>query len=385
MKQFPGCLGLPFWMMATLVGNLLPLGAAEVRQDPARNPEPVIPAKSRVVISENPELVRRFQVNTARIPETFNKSLLALTRKSSIPQAWSQFVSPDDVVGIKIVTAGGAVMSSHRSLIDAIVAGLQSAGIKPNNIIVWDRYEDQMISAGYIPMESTNEWQCLSVQPGAGFDPKKNYFNEVVGQLIWGDHDFVGRSDTPHIPVEDLLKREPKKTGEEEKKKETPKQISNRSYYTTILTKKITKLINVPVMSDHQRLGLNGCIASLALASVDNQRRFQTPADFSGLAIAEIYADDVIRKKTVLHVMDGLIAQFAGGPEFVPNYTESPGILILSRDPVAIDSLALERIEAWRRERKVVPVGDAANHIIQAARSGLGNIDRDLIEVVVVR
>lgn len=385
MKPFLCHLPLISGLMAFLAANLLPLQSAEVRKEPTANPEPAPPLKSRVVVTENPDLVHRFQVNTALIPQTFNKSLMALTRKGTVKEAWTQFVSSEDVVGIKINTAGGAVMSSHRSLIDAIVAGLQSAGIKPHNIIIWDRYDDQMISAGYIPMESSNDWQCLSVQPGAGFDPKKTYFNEVVGQLIWGDLDFVGRSDTPLLPVDDLLKEAPAKPGQDEKKKETPKQISNRSYYTTILTKKITKLINVPVLSDHQRLGLNGCITSLALASVDNQRRFQTPADFSGLAITEIYSDEVIKKKAVLHIMDGLIAQFAGGPEFVPNYTESPGILILSRDPVAIDTLALERIEAWRRDRQVVPIGDAANHIAQAARSGLGTNNRELMEVVVVK
>ncbi|NJK90596.1 MAG: DUF362 domain-containing protein [Blastochloris sp.] len=215
--------------------------------------------------------------------------------------------------------------------------------------------------------------------------PQKTYFNEVVGQLIWGDLDFVGKN-APLLPMDQLLNSNSESVQDKDgQKKESPKQISNRSYYTTILTQKITKLINIPVMSDHQRVGLNGCIASLALASVDNQRRFQTPAEHSGLALTEIVADPVIRDKTVLHIMDGLIAQFAGGPEFVPNYTQSPGILILSRDPVAIDTLALERIESWRRERKVVAIGKDANHVAQAARSGLGTNDRDKMEIVVVK
>jgi uncharacterized protein (DUF362 family) len=359
---------------------------ADIRSEPTSTPDLPTPTKSRVIISENPELVRRFQVNDQLVAEVFNKSLLALTGKKNSADAWKQFVSPEDIVGIKVNTAGGAILSSKRSLVDAIVAGLQSAGVKPSHILVWDRYGDQMLSAGYIPMEPNSEWQCLAVQPGAGFDSQKTYFNEVVGQLIWGDRDFVGRSTVPLVPFDDILSNSSTKsdqTGKE--KKEPPKQISNRSYYTTVITQKITKLINIPVLSDHQRVGLYGSLSSLALASVDNHRRFQSPEEHSGLAIAEILSHDVFKGKTVLHVMDGLVAQFAGGPEFVPNYTQSPGILMLSRDPVALDTLALEKVEAWRKERSVVPVGRDANHIAQAARSGLGTNQREQMEIISIK
>ncbi|MDZ4788150.1 MAG: DUF362 domain-containing protein [Blastochloris sp.] len=372
--------------LATIV-LLFTAHGADVRPDLTKtppSPTPTPKANSRVVMAENPQLVQRFQVRDDLIPDFFNRSLLALTQKATVADAWKQFVNSDDVVGIKISTAGGPALSSHRSLVMTIVAGLQAAGVNPSNIIIWDRYDDQMISAGYALKGLDTPWQTLSVQPDVGFDPKKTYFNEVVGQLIWGDLDFVGRAAPPLPPLEQLLKEDSAKSVKDPKKSEQPKQISNRSYYTKLLTKKITKLINVPVMSDHQRLGLNGALVSLAMASVDNQRRFQTPAEHSGLAIVEILNDPVIRNKTVLHIMDGLVAQFAGGPEFMANYTASPGILILSRDPVAIDALALERLEAWRKERSVVPIGDNANHIRQAARAGLGTGSPERMDLILL-
>lgn len=360
--------------------------AADIRPDLGKLPTPTpIKQKSRVILYENPQLVERFKVRSDLISDAFNRSLLALTQKESVASAWKQFINSEDVVGIKISTAGGPVVSSHKEIIDTMIQGLISAGVKPQNIIVWDRYADLMIEAGYLPAASTTGWQCLAVQPGEGFDPKKTYFNEVVGQLIWGDLDFVGKLPVPLFMSDEALGKTSIKSKDEEKKDSSPKQISNRSYYTKIVTQRVTKLINVPVMSDHQRIGLNGAVASLALASIDNQRRFQTPAEHSGLAIAEIFSNEALRKITVLHVMDGLVAQFAGGPEFAPHYTESPGIIMLSKDPVAIDTIALARIEEWRAARTVVPIGNDAIHITQAARLGLGTSDLEKIDLVRIK
>jgi hypothetical protein len=91
---------------------------------------------------------------------------------------------------------------------------------------------------------------------------------------------------------------------------------------------------------------------------------------------------DFIRKKIILHVLDAFVVQFAGGPRFMPDYTQSIGALYISVDPVAIDSLVLPRVEAWRAEVKVVPLGKLASHIKAAASYGLGEANASKIRLI---
>jgi len=367
--------------------------AQELRPEhsPAAFPPPP-PARARVVLSEKPALLQRFQPDNAGIRTTFNRLLLAHTLQKSVPEAWRSLVSPKDTVGIKISTAGGPILGTHRAILEAVVDGLVEAGVPPRQIIVWDKHEDQMVNAGYVPMRPPSGWQCLAIIPGPGFDGGKFYFHELAGQLIWGDHDFVGRPEAKDDVIQRLLQsaeKDPKApkpaSGKEPPKKpESPPQVSNRSYFTRILTRDITKLINIPVLSDHDRIGVWGAVSSLALGSVDNHRRFLVESEAAGLGIAEILAHEALRSKVVLHIMDGLVGQYAGGPAFHANYAGSPGLIMLSNDPVALDTLALERIEDGRRARGVIPTGDKAHHLRQAAALGLGKNDRAKIDLVVV-
>jgi hypothetical protein len=383
---------LRFFFLVLLTGAITS-PAQDLRPDDTAKPSlpPPPPARARVVLSEKPALLQRFQPDNAGIRSTVNRLILAHARQRTLADAWRTLVSPQDTVGIKISTAGGPILGTHRAILEAVLDGLLEAGVPPRQIIVWDKHEDQMVNAGYVPMQPPASWQCLAVIPGAGFDGGTYYFHEIAGQLIWGDRDFVGRPERKDEVIQRLLEsatREPRAPAPDPKKNppppSTPPQVSNRSYFTRIVTRDITKLINIPVLSDHDRIGVWGAVASLALGSVDNHRRFLADNEAAGLGIAEILAHETLRSKTVLHIMDGLVGQYAGGPTFQANYAGSPGLIMISNDPVALDTLALERIEDGRRTRSVVPVGDKAHHLRQAAALGLGKADRSKIDLVVV-
>lgn len=381
--------------LTAALGLAAPLLAQDLRpeHDPERTP-PAPPARSRVVLSEKPALLQRFQPDNPGIRATFNRLLLAHTGKRSVAEAWRTMVSPKDTVGLKISTAGGPLLGTHRALVEAVIDGLTEAGVPPRQIILWDKHEDQMINAGYVPMQPPAGWRCLAVIPGAGFDGGKFYFHELAGQLIWGDRDFVGRAEQKDDVIQRLLKSaaadsknpaaSPDPSADSAKPPATPPQVSNRSYFTRILTRDITKLINLPVLSDHDRIGVWGAVSSLALGSVDNHRRFLADNEAAGRGIAEILEHEAIQSKIILHIMDGLIGQYAGGPAFHANYAGSPGLIMISRDPVALDTLALERIQDGRRLRNVVPVPEPVHHLRQAAALGLGQADRSRIDIVVV-
>jgi hypothetical protein len=149
-----------------------------------------------------------------------------------------------------------------------------------------------------------------------------------------------------------------------------------------LVTKICTKIVNVPVLTDNPPIGLNGCLGSLALACVDNNRRFQGDPTYGDPAICEILDKDFIRRKVVVHILDALVAEYAGGPQFDPQFTQSIGALYVSRDPVAIDTLVLKRVEAWRRRNRIDPIGKAASHVASAATYNLGTNDPRRIQLI---
>lgn len=333
---------------------------------------------ARVVIIERRDMVSRFTVDAPLLSQQFNRGLKVYTKQASVSAAWRHLgIKPSDRVGIKITTEGGEVFSSQRALVGAIIDGLRSAGVSTSQMIVWDKYSRHMVAAGWEPQAATkSEPAIASVLPGAGFDAGTSYKNAILGRLIWGDLFFKGQRE--NIPG---MGGNLEETGEE-KPNRLPEQTSNESYYTTILTRHVDKLINVPVLSDSNGTGIYGCIASLALASVDNNRRFNGPPYYGDVALSEILKEPVIAKKLVLHVLDACIAQYAGGPTFNPNLAEMPGLVYISQDPVAIDSLALVRLENWRSRNNVDPISDRAKHVPEAGLTGIGEDRLEHIQVI---
>ena len=77
----------------------------------------------------------------------------------------------------------------------------------------------------------------------------------------------------------------------------------------------------------------------------------------------------------------GLVAAYAGGPEPHPNYAVHHATLLASRDPVAVDAVALRTIEGLRAARNFPPIGERAMHIEVAAQLGLGTADLTRVQV----
>jgi len=115
-----------------------------------------------------------------------NRCLLKLTSASDIGTAWRRLgITPHDVVGVKITTIGGPIMSSHRAVVQAICDGLIAAGVPPTRIIVWDKRASDMRAAGYEPQPPSESHVGISaIFPGTGYDPDSIYKNAILGQLI---------------------------------------------------------------------------------------------------------------------------------------------------------------------------------------------------------
>ena len=318
------------------------------------------PAPSVVYALRNPDSINQYKTNPRIVREMVNRLVMAVTGQSDVAKAWGSLVSPGERVGIKISAAGGELFTTHHDIVNAIVDGLAAAGHPRSSIIVWDRSLGGIKEAGYRP--SVDGYQVKAIAPHDGYDGKAMLSAHLAGKLVWGDFEYVG--DTGKMPLF-----------------ADTDATSNVSHFSKIISSDVDKVINVPVMSVSETNGIAGCIYNMTIPNIDNWRRFAQGSRFGSGSLAEIYANPLIAKKVVFNLMDGLIAQYAGGPQPQPNYAVHHGTLYASKDPVALDAIALKLLEEWRKRGSLRPVGSVAAYIDVASQLGLGNSATNRIEV----
>ena len=318
------------------------------------------PTPSIVYAVRNPDSIKQYKTNPHIVREMVNRLVMAVTGQSDVAKAWGSLVSPGERVGIKISAAGGELFTTHHDIVNAIVDGLAAAGHPRSSIIVWDRSLGGIKEAGYRP--AVDGYQVKAIAPKDGYDAKAMLSAPLAGKLVWGDFEYVG--DTGKMPLF-----------------ADAEATSNVSHFSKIISSDVDKVINVPVMSVSETNGIAGCIYNMTIPNIDNWRRFAQGSRFGSGSLAEIYANPLIAKKVVFNLMDGLIAQYAGGPQPQPNYAVHHGTLYASRDPVALDAIALKLLEEWRKRGSLRPVGSVAAYIDFASQLGLGKSATNRIEV----
>jgi uncharacterized protein (DUF362 family) len=304
----------------------------------------------------DPGSIKDYKTNPRVVREMVNRLVLAATGQSDVAKAWASLVSADDKVGIKICAAGGDLFTTHHDIVNAIVDGLVAAGHPRSSIIVWDRSLGGIKGAGYRP--GIDGYQLQAIAPHDGYDPKAVLSAPLIGKLVWGDSEYVG-----NITKEPILS--------------DTDNTSNVSHFSKILSTEV----NVPVMSISETNGIAGCIYNMTIPNIDNWRRFAQGSRFGAESLAEIYSNPLIAKKVVFNLMDGLMAQYAGGPQPQPNYALHHATLYASRDQVALDAVALKRLEEWRVRASLRAIGPLAAYVEFASQLGLGNSASNRIEV----
>ena len=343
----------------TKLGKLALVLFCAITSGLAQSPQ-TAPTPSIVYAVHDPGSIKDYKTNPRVVHEMVNRLVRAATGQPDVAKAWASLVSPDDRIGIKICAAGGELFTTHHAIVNAIVDGLAAAGHPRSGIIVWDRSLGGIKEAGYRP--TADGYQLKAIAPHEGYDAKAVVSAPLVGKLVWGDFDYVG--DIGKMPLF-----------------ADADATSNVSHFSKIISNEVDKVINVPVMSVSETNGIAGCIYNMTIPNIDNWRRFAQGSRFGAESLAEIYANPLIAKKVVFNLMDGLIGQYAGGPQPQPNYAVHHGTLYASKDPVALDAVALKRLEEWRKRGSLRPVGSVAAYIDVASQLGLGNSATNRIEV----
>jgi hypothetical protein len=282
------------------------------------------PVRARVVIVENSRATVAFEPQPKTVQSMVDHGILKLTGKNDLKQAWRTFVSPQDVVGIKVFSGPGANSGTRPAVAGAVIEGLLKAGVPSARIIIWDKRLLDLRLAGFDDLARRYN-VGLAGAADSGFDENAYYDNPVTGTLVAGDLDFD---------------RSGKTTG-------------RYSYISKLLTTNLTKIINISPLLNHNVAGVCGNLYSLAVGSVDNTLRFEASPARLATAVPEIYAKPALSDHVVLNITDALIGQYQGEQMSLLHYSVELNQIWFSKDPVALDVLAIQELDRERQDKQI--------------------------------
>ncbi|MDE3167307.1 MAG: DUF362 domain-containing protein, partial [Acidobacteriota bacterium] len=175
-------------------------------------------------------------VNRQVVERMLAAGMQGLTGDRRAEDAWARFISPKDVVGIKVNCSGAPQIRSSPEVVGAIAANLVKVGVAPERIYVYERFEDQMRTVDY-----------------AGQLPAGVTIQAAEGRLSRGT--ILGYSPYTYIETSFF--------GEED----------TRSNLVRLVSDKLTKIINVPNAKEHQASGVTGCLKNIAYGNFSNVAR----------------------------------------------------------------------------------------------------------------
>ena len=134
-----------------------------------------------------------------------------------------------------------------------------------------------------------------------------------------------------------------------------------RSNMMRLVSKRLTKIINIPNMKDHGATGVTGCLKNIAYGSFSNvARTHQRGKSHTYSVVGTLASIEPLRSRTVLQIMDGLRGVWHGGP-----FAQDDAIRLLSAADHVRHRSGRHRSAAARHHRQ------QANGRTARSRSGI--------------
>jgi hypothetical protein len=307
---------------------------------------------ARVVVIQDPEATDAFQPLAGHIQAMVDRGMTTLTGTSTTTAAWLSLVSTQDIIGIKVFSEPGPNSGTRPAVATAVVQGLLSAGIPPQQIVIWDKYQSDLRLAGFSGLARRFGIRVAG-SAEAGYDETNFYATPLLGNLVWGDYEFGRKGEG----------------------------IGRKSFVSKLVTKQMTKIISITPLMNHNQAGVCGNLFSLALGSVDNTTRFESDTGRLSTAVPEIYALPALGDRVVLNIVDALICQYEGEERSLLHYSAVLNQLRFGRDPVALDVLSLQELDRQRQLAKAPVLKTNRELYTNASLLELGVSDEKRIQV----
>jgi len=118
------------------------------------------------------------QPDEKRVLALLDRAIAAYTGHERPVEAWRRIVPQDQVIGLKVNGLGGRGISTHLALVLAVCERLQQAGVKPGNILVWDRTARDLQACGLTINTDSNRIRCYG-SDAAGYEEQAVAFGST--------------------------------------------------------------------------------------------------------------------------------------------------------------------------------------------------------------
>jgi uncharacterized protein (DUF362 family) len=267
--------------------------------------------------------------------EMLRRGLEELTGKADLVEAAKLFVSPQDKVCVKVNGIALQNMSTNKELVLPFLDAMIASGVPAANITVLEQY------------------------PGFLAGTRINAKNVPAGVTVVCHVNHDATMDWRDIPG----------TGTHTK-------------FVRPLTE-ATALINFALIKDHAICGYTGALKNMTHGCSVNPQDFHS--HHASPQIAILSAQDILRSRLRLNIIDGFKLMAHGGPLYKqPQYVVPHEAVYVSTDPVALDAIGAELVEKARADFKLKTLADEGRppaYIRAAADLGVGVADTSKISL----
>lgn len=292
--------------------------------------------RAKVVEVHSANIIKGGKINPAEAVKMLEVGLDNLSPTGVGYDMLEQLFPLKQTIGFKVNTLSGKMISTSPEIVYSLAEILHKQGHKKNNIIIWDRREDELSRAGYKVSTGGSDYLCFATDTrGVGF-MRKLYSHKTIGSLI------------SRIQVE--------------------------------LTDSV---VNFPILKDHSLAGLSGCLKNY-FGVIHNPNKYHE--NHCDPYQADLYSMEVIKGKQKLAVFDAIRVQYNGGPGYIPRWAADYKAILVATDAVALDRVAVEIIDRLRTSDGLAKLKDSGRDVVSintAGNAGLGCAHLDEIEWIV--
>lgn len=276
-------------------------------------------------------------------------------------------------VGLKVYTAAGPGLMTSKNLVRAVIGSLVDRGYAPNDVFLVDLNQQWLRACGYLPPLSEGGdtfygHDVLVVNSGDFFEDLWYYDSHVPPR----EHYLPGI--TPM--VQEFVEPDPDADAQ------LPED--RKSFLPAPLIEDVDFWINLPAVSDHEVLELNGALVNATLWNASNTFRFFHSPSNAPAAVAEMAAIPEFFETWDMNIVSLEKYQFIGGPQFNSLYAVSENLLVMSSDPVSIDAYMISKMNAWRERYKFPLIREDVSMLVYADQLGVGMAHLDPSRIIPV-
>jgi hypothetical protein len=330
------------------------------------------PFPGRVIEVRHPHAVNEQHVINADVVKSMmGRGMCALVGADHPSEAWRRFFQRGDRIGIKVNPVGrkpksgetGRVANAVGSIssfevLREVIKNLKEIGIRGEEIIVFERYATEFRQTEYDKV--LRERGMEGVRWLASSHDYDEQQLEIDGQMRGRDRDPNVAGYDPDVFVSMGF------AGPEHNRRDDRRF---RSHLSAIVTRLVDKIITIPCLKDHRSAGVTLALKNLSHGMNNNVARSHTSGIYRlngssawpnqcNTFIPTAVAQSPLRQKATLHILDGLIGVYEGGPGCWNRTwgTWRRQSLFFATDPVAMDHVGWDIIDAKRALEGWLPV-----------------------------